>query len=102
MALVRVAVAGALIQPLAWELPYTAGVALKEKKKRFKKKDVLSKYQIVTKYRIRVNVISISIVYLAAPGSTGQSSWSFTPDTAVQSSWPLVPQQGGGKGYLLF
>lgn len=32
----------------------------------------------------------------------GQSGWSSTPDTAVQSSWPWVPQQGSGKGYLLF
>ena len=31
-------VAAAPIQPLAWELPYTAGAALKKKKKRKKEK----------------------------------------------------------------
>ena len=34
--------AGALIQPLAWELPYTAGVALKSKKQTNKQKNPTS------------------------------------------------------------
>ena len=35
--------AAALIQPLSWELPYAAGVALKSKKKKKKKKKKFNK-----------------------------------------------------------
>ena len=41
-------VAAALIQPLAWELPYAAGAALKCKKKKKKKKRQMSEGMITT------------------------------------------------------
>jgi len=39
--------AAALIRPIAWELPYAAGVALKRKKKKEKNLDTCMKFRIM-------------------------------------------------------
>ena len=60
-------VAAALIQPLAWKLPYAAGTALKRKKKKKKKKkrricapEILHKTQIHTP----VEIMNWSILFI--------------------------------------
>ena len=53
--------AAALIRPLAWELPYAAGVALKEKRKK-KEKKIMSSFLIKGKDHVSISFIAVFLI----------------------------------------
>ena len=56
--------ATALIRPLAWDLPYAVGVALKsQKKKKEKRKEKKKKTQMVNKPQRNLKGNNVSIIY---------------------------------------
>ena len=54
----------ALIQPLAWELPYAVGTHLKRQKQRNKQKDMILKY---SKIPLQICIAIIYNIYLVFP-----------------------------------
>ena len=82
-------VAVAPIQPLAWELPYAAGEALKSKKKKKKKKNPPSSpCVLLTTYPLpRVAVTSVSLT------GPGRFKWSRL-DSGLLSQVPMVTSRG--------